>query len=335
MALMTTQVISVREMSQAGQVRRAASELAEEIGFDDEATGRVSLVATEAATNLAKHARDGEIVIAAAPQPDRGVDITALDHGPGIQDVDRALRDGYSTASGGMGSGLGAIRRMASQFDLYTAESGTILFARVGKGPPPERREPDVEVGAIQVPYPGERVSGDAWAVASSPGITRVLIVDGLGHGVEAHDAATVAVQVFGRHAGDSPGAMLERLHVALRATRGAAAAVLHLEQKERIVRFAGIGNISGTVLGGGVERSMVSHHGVLGHSARKIQEFAYPWPPRALVVAHSDGIGTHWALDRYPGLERRRPALVAAVLYRDFNRGRDDATVVALREVA
>jgi hypothetical protein len=46
----------------------------------------------------------------------------------------------------------------------------------------------------------------------------------------------------------------------------------------------------------------------------------------------HSDGLVNRWDLDRYPGLVQRHPSLVAGVLFRDFNRGRDDVTVVAAR---
>lgn len=345
MAMAETQAIPVREMSQAGQVRRAAAALAERMGFDSEETGRVSLVATEAATNLVKHAQGGEIVLSSIPaQEIRSVDILSLDRGPGIPDLDRAVRDGYST-SGGLGGGLAAIRRLASRFDLYTAASGTILFARVAGRPGASEEGPDhgsiapgstpVEVGAVQIPYPGEYFSGDSWAVAYPPGRAMVLVVDGLGHGAEAHAAASLATRIFGEHSGRSPGAILDRLHDALHPTRGAAAAVLELDLEERTARFAGIGNNSGSIHSKGEQRSMVSHHGVLGHQVRKVHEFVYPWPAGSLVVLHTDGIATHWALSRYPGLERRGPAVIAALLYRDFTRGRDDATAVVLREAA
>jgi anti-sigma regulatory factor (Ser/Thr protein kinase) len=329
-----SRAIPVREISQAGQVRREATVLAERMGLDSEETGRVSLVATEAATNLVKHAQGGEIVLSSVKDAEtRAVDIVALDHGPGIRDLDRAMREGFSTA-GSMGGGLGAIRRNSSHFDLYSGELGTILFARVGVGPGAPAGG-GLEVGAVQVPCPGEQFSGDAWAVAHLPDRTLVLVADGLGHGADAHAAAELSVRIFLQHPDGTPASIIERIHEGLRPTRGAAAAVLELDKAERVARFAGIGNVAASVHAAGESRSMVSHHGVLGHSVRKVHEFSYPWPPRALVVLHTDGIGTHWDLARYPGLLQRRPAVIAAALYRDFSRGRDDATAVALREAA
>jgi hypothetical protein len=79
----------------------------------------------------------------------------------------------------------------------------------------------------------------------------------------------------------------------------------------------------------------VVSHHGTLGHDVRKIQEFSYPWPRGAVLVMHSDGLTSKWGFEAYPGLIQRDPALVAAVLYRDFQRGNDDTTVVVVREAS
>jgi hypothetical protein len=77
----------------------------------------------------------------------------------------------------------------------------------------------------------------------------------------------------------------------------------------------------------------MVSQPGIAGHDPRPVREFTYNWPERGTVLLYSDGIATHWSLDSYSGLLSRDPALVAGVVYRDWNRGRDDATVVVIRE--
>jgi hypothetical protein len=99
-------------------------------------------------------------------------------------------------------------------------------------------------------------------------------------------------------------------------------------------VRYAGVGNIATTLWAPGETRSLVSHNGIVGHEMRKVQVFEYPLPPQGMLVMHSDGVSTRWQLEKYPGLALRDPAVVAAVLYRDFCRGRDDATVVVAREI-
>jgi hypothetical protein len=77
----------------------------------------------------------------------------------------------------------------------------------------------------------------------------------------------------------------------------------------------------------------MVSYNGTVGHEVRKIQEFTYQWHPEAILLLHSDGLGTQWRLERYAGLMYKHPSLIAGVLYRDFHRVRDDVTVLVARE--
>ncbi|MGH7278440.1 MAG: SpoIIE family protein phosphatase, partial [Candidatus Rokuibacteriota bacterium] len=141
------------------------------------------------------------------------------------------------------------------------------------------------------------------------------------------------ALAVPHAHSGDGPAATLRTIHDALRSTRGAAVAVCEVDGDRRLVTFAGIGNISGAVVSDGRSRSLVSLNGIVGYQVRTMHEFTYPWPDDGLLVLHSDGLGSRWALDQYPGLARRHPSLIAGTLYRDFARGRDDVTVVVGRQ--
>jgi hypothetical protein len=121
-------------------------------------------------------------------------------------------------------------------------------------------------------------------------------------------------------------------MHAGLRATRGAAVALASIHHGQGALTFAGVGNISGAVHSATAARSVMSHNGTVGHVLRKVQEFRYDWPADAWLVLHSDGINTRWRLEQYPGVLRHHPAIVAALLYRDAARGRDDATVVVVR---
>jgi hypothetical protein len=111
--------------------------------------------------------------------------------------------------------------------------------------------------------------------------------------------------------------------------------AVTLIDSRLRVARFCGVGNISGVILSPdeGQRTSLVSHNGTLGHTIRKVQEFVYPWSPDSLLIMHSDGLATHWNLDRYPGLAVQHPSLISGILYRDFSRKRDDVTVLVARE--
>ena len=329
---MTSTVVTVNESSQVAEARRRALTAAQTLGLDAEAEGRVALGATELATNLVKHGRGGELVITPRREDGaRGVELLALDSGPGMEDWTRCLRDGFST-TGSPGTGLGAIFRASDAFDVYSRPSlGTGVFARIGARPLHVDRVPRLVAGAVSVPFPGELECGDAWTAMALPTVMRMLVVDGLGHGVSAAEAARAALGAFSAAPNDSPGATLTRIHNGTKHTRGSAAAVAQLEPSAGTVAFCGVGNISGAIVSAGGVRHMVSHNGTLGHEARRIQVFSYPWGTGSLLIMHSDGIATHWRIEDYPGLVTRHPALVAGFLYRDFRRGRDDATVLVV----
>jgi anti-sigma regulatory factor (Ser/Thr protein kinase) len=324
--------VIVGDASAVGEVRRGAMIVARKAGLSQEDVAKVALVVTEAASNLVKHAGGGEVVVNALQNDSAiGVDVVALDHGPGIANFAHAARDGFST-SGSPGTGLGAMARLASEFDVYAQPGrGTAVFARISAAPVPATR---LAVGALAVPIPGETVSGDGWQLHRTAGRAVVIVVDGLGHGPAAHQAASAATTSFSAAPDGAPLDILERIHAALRPTRGAAVAVADIDPGRQMVRFAGIGNIAGTILQDGATRSTVSHHGTAGHQARRIQEFSYPWAKKAALVLHSDGLRTAWSLKDYPGLSEKHPVLIAAMLYRDFRRGRDDTTVVVVRDL-
>jgi anti-sigma regulatory factor (Ser/Thr protein kinase) len=324
--------IPVTESSQAGHARRCAAELAITAGFDDTQAGRLGIIVAEAAKNLFKHARDGEILLRTlAEEPSPGIEVLSIDRGPGMEDISRCMEDGYSTA-GSPGTGLGAISRLASAFEIYSLPGqGTVLMARVSAAAQEKKPASLLQVGAVTVAVPGEEHCGDGWALNGN-GASRVMITDGLGHGRQAWQATTTALRVFLESSSAEPAQMLRLADGALRSTRGAAVAVVQFDRERNELVFAGAGNIAGRALTGDTERNFISHNGIVGQEIRRIQEFVYPWQENALVVLHSDGLQTRWSLDAYPGLRTRHASLIAAVLYRDFRRPKDDITVLAIR---
>lgn len=326
--------LRVDDPSHAGEARRMVAGLCRELDFDELRCAEAALVVTELATNLLKHTAGigGELVFSPLRVGTAtALDILALDTGPGIANIGESLRDGYSTA-GSLGSGLGAIRRQSATFDVFSAPArGCAVFSRIWQNQAPEFA-PVLTVGAVCLPVRGEQALGDAWAMKPGRAATLFMLADGLGHGPDAAAAANLAVEVFASQAACSPHELLPLIHAALRGTRGAAVAVAELALGERVLRFAGVGNLSGLILSAGTAQHMVSHYGTAGADVRKIQEFSYPWPQDGMLVLHSDGLATHWALGDYPGLAQKHPALVAGVLYRDHQRLRDDSTVVVAR---
>jgi anti-sigma regulatory factor (Ser/Thr protein kinase) len=315
-----------------GEARRLAAVLARRLGFGEVDAGRLALVVSEAASNLHKHAVQGEIVLTPMTADWVGVDVLALDRGPGMEDVFRNLQDGFSTA-GSPGTGLGAITRQADDYDLYSQpRSGTAVWARVKRRDGTTVDPAHLEVGAVNIPLPGEDRSGDAWVTLHRPGRPLVMLVDGLGHGPEAAEAAAAAVNVLEDHPKEEPAGLLELVHAALRHTRGAAAAVAEIRPALEQVAYAGVGNIRGFISAGPGRHDLASLDGTLGLQVRRVREFVYEWGPHALLALMTDGLTARAQLQPYPGLAMRATPLIAGVLMRDFRRGTDDASVVVAR---
>jgi anti-sigma regulatory factor (Ser/Thr protein kinase) len=326
--------VSVQDPSQVAEARRRAVAAAERHGFSNSDTGRVALVATELSTNLLKHGQGGELLIGLFEDNGAsGVELIALDKGPGMTNVDACLEDGHSSA-GTAGHGLGSVIRQSHEVDIASwPGTGTAVLARLEAGQPVSRkREPcAARTGAVAVPMHGEEVCGDSWSVSDQQGAATLLVADGLGHGPDAAEASVAAVRLFQRFQGHQVPTLLDYIHGGLRATRGAAVSIARLDRAAGKVIFSGIGNVAGVLSANGDIRRMVSMPGTAGHRARKIQSFDYPFGS-GLVILHSDGLQSSWTLERYPNIAARHPALIAAVLYRDLTRGRDDASVLVAK---
>jgi anti-sigma regulatory factor (Ser/Thr protein kinase) len=323
-----SQWVAVTDASSVGEVRRTAQLAAQRMGLDETQAGELALLATEASRNVLIHGNGGEVILAGLPGENGPLArILALDKGAGIANIAHAMSDGYSTA-GTMGGGLGAMKRMATTLEIFTGRTGTIVLMELGKAITKE----GPQIAGMAVPYPGERVCGDDWSSFQTPERTVVVIVDGLGHGWGAAEAAKEAIATFRQRSSLAPGEILGYIHDALRKTRGAVAAVAEIRPDEKVLIYAGVGNISGVVLSGGGSRSLVSHNGTLGMVASKIQEFRAEWPSDAILVLHSDGLQSKWDLAGHSGLLSRHPAIIGGALLRDFRRQRDDASVVVVK---
>jgi hypothetical protein len=252
-----------------------------------------------------------------------------------MSNVAACLEDGYSSA-GTSGRGLGAVVRQSHFVDIGSWPGvGTAVLARVVAGNAPSIKPSDASSvptwGGVSVAKAGEDVCGDAWSISTAGDVRTLLVVDGLGHGPDAAEAAVEAVRLFHRYNGHTVTNLLDYIHGGLRATRGAAVSVARFDPATKNVNFSGIGNVAGVIITAGETKRMVSMAGTAGFNTRKIRAFDYPFA-QGLIILHSDGLASSWTVDRYPNLAALHPSLIAAILYRDFTRGRDDATVLVAK---
>ncbi|MFJ9406854.1 SpoIIE family protein phosphatase [Streptomyces sp. NPDC101393] len=289
---------------------------------------QAAVIASELASNVAKHATNGSLFVQPLPLGG-GMEIVAVDHGPGIGELQQCLADGYTT-SNTLGAGLGAVKRIATALTIRTQPgAGTLVCARLTEADatPPAGQE----VGAVCLPADREETSGDACAVVDHGTARTAVVVDGLGHGPHAAEAAQAAVRSFHR-APDLPlPELLTAIHRALRRTRGAAVGLLRLHPGR--AEYTGIGNVRVLMLTPlEVGHRLTGQPGIAGLNMTAPQVRAFPLPPGATAVLHSDGIDQRWAQSPSPFVHRLPPHLLAASLAHSHRLSRDDATVLAAR---
>jgi anti-sigma regulatory factor (Ser/Thr protein kinase) len=318
-----TSIVPIQDPSQISVARRIAGELAQAAHLDEQRVSAINVVITELANNLLQHAGGGHLYLGYL-EPVGSLDIAAVDHGRGMPNVDLCLTDGFSTGST-PGLGMGAVRRFATRFGAYSLPNRTtVVAARMAE------RKPVPVISVICTPIEGETVSGDAWDLSDNG--MDFLVVDGLGHGYFASEAARAAVEVFRKSQGLPPTTILERMHAAMRSTRGAAAALVHVDPAKNSIQFAGVGNISCALLNASGTQYMVSHNGTLGHQMRRIQQFEYSYSPGDLLLMQSDGLTTHSKQALPASMQAENPLIIAPLIYSERVRGRDDATILVSR---
>jgi anti-sigma regulatory factor (Ser/Thr protein kinase) len=309
----------------------AARRTAVEQGLSGALPDRAAVLASELASNAARHAVSGSLYV----QPlalRKGVEVLAVDRGPGMADPERCMTDGFSTGSS-LGSGLGAVRRIADEFTLRSGNgTGTLVCARLGEpGDAPAAGDP--VVGAVRVPADGESSCGDSWGVAVTDGAHTALVVDGLGHGTAAAEAADLAVRTFHRDPARPLPELLRSMNRALRRSRGAAVALLR--RAEDTMELSSVGNVRIVLLGhDGVRYRFGGQPGVVGWNMPEPRVQRMPAGPDVVPLLHSDGVDDRWTHSPSPFLTALPAPLLAAGLVHEHRRSRDDATVLTLGPV-
>lgn len=325
--------IRLEEASAAAGCRSAALALAGQLSFPDTRAEQLALAVTEAAANLARHARAGSMLLHAGCEASGPViEMVTIDAGPGIADLGAVLRDGTSTA-GTLGIGLGAIRRAADFCEIYSRPGhGTTLVARFAAraAATAAGSSPGGSWAGLTRPIAGETVCGDSYATRQRSGGNIAALCDGLGHGQLTAMASRAALEAVTEEPDAEPAVLLERAHRRMGGTRGGALAIVAADNE--VVRFAGLGNIAGWILAGQARQGMVSVPGIAGHQARKFRQFEYAAAAGSVVVLHSDGLSSRWDITGLPGLTAQDPLVIATGLLSEAGVHRDDASVLVLR---
>ena len=312
------------EAGGASGVRRCIRNMAIDKRLADAVRDRALLVGSEMATNLTRHAQRGEMFIT---NSERGYELMSLDHGPGIEHLERALREGFSTA-GGLGDGLAAMQRQADALDIQTGSGGTIVRARVGAEQ--ETHPWAVVERAFPPGYERQRwfaPSGDGWLVSEQGTFTMMLMVDALGHGSRAASAKEKALGIDPSI--EDPREMLQAAARAVGSGRGAVAGAARIDHVSRQVEVSLVGNISARIQGPSHPKRFAAKDGMLGPNLPTLRTESAIFPPGHSLIFHTDGVSARRPL-KVPA--NTPPWMHAAQLYRAGARYTDDVCVWVMR---
>ncbi len=112
-------VIQIKEEADIVRARTEARSQAKDSGFGLVDQTRISTAVSELARNIYVYATEGEVIIENISSPHKGIKITFKDNGPGIEDLDLALTDGWSSG-GSMGKGLPGAKRLSDNMEIIT-----------------------------------------------------------------------------------------------------------------------------------------------------------------------------------------------------------------------
>lgn len=324
----------IEDRSYFSIIKRDIAKAAEGIGFSAEQIGKLSIIISELASNLLKFGQQKREFLwkQVFQNGQAGIEMLALDKGPGISNINHALQDGFST-SGTAGEGLGAVRRLSHFFDVYSqAGQGTVVLSRLFSKNGSLPVNTASVTAALSVPKPGEELCGDGYHIEfdAEQGIFNILVLDGLGHGPQAHEAAEAALKAYAFQKKESPSRVLQGIHQSIKKTRGGVGMALHYDFKQQEIIYYGVGNISARLVGYDSGKSFISFNGIVGHiMSPRPGDQLIEWGYGMLLIVHSDGINSRWDLRNYPHIQAHDPLILAACLYRDANRGTDDVTII------
>ena len=322
--------------SHVTDVRINIRRMCEEYGFSPHSLGEIDLISTEMATNLIKHdALLGKIryrIIDA----DTGCPVLELiseDEGPGIDSPEDAVEDGYTSVIGSMGVGLGSIKRLSDAFEMDTSSSGTTITIRKNSAGDQISTSSSLRISVLTRPHPLENVCGDGFVIKRFHQGACIAVIDGLGHGIHARDAAACAEKyIVGNFSPEqSLDSLLNGLGNTLRRTRGAVASICVIDEGKGEMRYAGVGDVTIHVYPKEDHISFQNVPGILGMHQARINLQQNKWQSgRTVIVMHSDGISS--SIKQEDVMKDEPPVEIAHAIMKDYWGKNDDATVVVVR---
>lgn len=162
--------------------------------------------------------------------------------------------------------------------------------------------EPLVEYWVAERPIPGQEQSGDRYLVADYPGGVLAAVVDGLGHGHKAGEAARLAIETLAAHPEEPVAVLMQRCHNVLRPTRGAVITIASIRADTGMLSWLAVGNVEAVLRRHDAPDAkpvaILPRGGIVGDRLPPLNPATLPIAPGDLLLLATDGIGSMFVRD-------------------------------------
>ena len=191
-----------------------------------------------------------------------------------------------------------------------------------------------IEWAVAEVTQAGQTESGDRYLVTATPDGALVAVVDGLGHGAEAADAAKVAVRSLERNAQQRVIPLVRDCHQSLVGTRGAVISVASFTAHDQTMTWLGVGNVEGLLLRALAtsprRESLLLRGGVVGVHLPTLTAEIVPVTPGDTLILATDGVRSDFSSERLS--QQDPPPMLADYILARWGKQDDDALVLVVR---
>lgn|GEM_PF-2525609 len=269
-----------------------------------------------------------------------GIEIISDDKDSKVEKTNKILKAGISDKDAIDGV-LGTINSFSDFFEIisdteYVSKKGmpvnttiTVRLWRKTLNDASGKDSSKIKVSVITRPYTGFSVNGDCYYIKSLADREIIAVVDGLGHGMEAHEAASRAVKIIEENTQHSIEDIIKYINTALMDMRGAVIALFIIYKYTNEFEMISIGNIDCRHITAGSTIKLLSYNGYVGAYGGKCKAQKHIYNNGDMLVLCSDGISSKWEVGNYAESVTQNPSLLCNMVFNEYEKHNDDATIL------
>lgn len=321
-----TITFEVHDETGALHARRKIRQFAGQFEFTEYELNQVELVVSELGMNIVKYGVKGKIECKNISYfKFKGIEIVAQDEGNGLQDIFEYLhKPPIMNLKGSLKAGISTIYNLSDEFEYENLSRGVRIVLRKWINFDTN----SMRYSILSRPKPGENLNGDAFFVKQLPYYSFFAVIDGLGHGEEAHKASSLALDCIKTYYSKPLEEIMDICHRQLRSTRGAVISLCKIFPDQAEMEYLAVGNVELRILGQ-INSRMFNWNGTVGLNIETYRTQKYPYARGNTIILYSDGINS---FDLEPQVQRNSPQNISAHLLDHYATSADDATVLVIR---